>query len=98
MEKGIVFDIKNFSIHDGPGIRTTVFLKGCPIECLWCSNPESQKARPEIMMFPERCVNCGKCTAVCPTGAAKNGYTDNDKCTGCGKCVEVCREQARKLI
>lgn len=98
MEKGIVFDIKNFSIHDGPGIRTTVFLKGCPIKCLWCSNPESQKAEPEIMMFPERCVNCGECTEVCPTGAAKNGYTDNEKCTGCGKCLEVCKSQARKLI
>ena len=98
MEKGIIFDIKNFSIHDGPGIRTTVFLKGCPLRCLWCSNPESQKARPELMTYPERCVGCGKCVEVCPTGAAKATQTIREKCIGCGKCVEVCESEARKLI
>lgn len=98
MEKGIIFDIKNFSIHDGPGIRTTVFLKGCPLGCLWCSNPESQKAQIELMMYPERCVGCGKCVQVCPTGAAKSSQTIRGKCKGCGKCVEVCPSETRKLI
>lgn len=98
MEKGIIFDIKSFSIHDGPGIRTTVFLKGCPLRCLWCSNPESQKVQPELMMYPERCVGCGKCVEVCPTGAAKATQTIREKCKGCGKCVEVCLSEARKLI
>ncbi|WP_024336328.1 glycyl-radical enzyme activating protein [Desulfotignum balticum] len=98
MEKGIIFDIKNFSIHDGPGIRTTVFLKGCPLRCLWCSNPESQKVRPELMMYPEKCVGCGKCVEVCPTGAAEATQTIREKCKGCGKCVEVCEAEARKLI
>jgi len=98
MEKGVIFDIKNFSIHDGPGIRTTVFFKGCPLRCLWCSNPESQKAKPELMIYPERCVGCGKCIVVCPTGAAKLGQTIREKCIGCGRCVEACLNTARKLI
>ena len=69
MKSGIVFDIQNLSFHDGPGLRTTVFLKGCPLRCPWCSNPESQDPRPQLMLYPERCVNCGECVKVCPTGA-----------------------------
>lgn len=86
---GTVFDIQRFSIHDGPGIRTTVFFKGCPLRCLWCHNPESQNTRPELMFFADKCVSCGECAKVC-------GNTFTEKCTGCGKCVSVCRHGARE--
>lgn len=75
---GRIFDIQRFSLHDGPGIRTTVFLKGCPMRCPWCSNPESQKPGPEIMWFGSRCLRCGRCVAACPRGAiAWNGAPAN---------------------
>src|SRR5690606_2129207 len=64
--KGIVFDIQRFSIHDGPGIRTTVFLKGCSLHCYWCHNPESIHPRPEIQFYPEKCIGCGECVRLCP--------------------------------
>ena len=92
-QQGIVFDIQRFSIHDGPGIRTIVFLKGCPLSCRWCSNPESQQLQPQIMFEPKRCIKCGKCFAVCPEGAlsADNPYfIDRDKCISCGACADVC--------
>jgi len=98
MEKGIIFDIKNFAVHDGPGIRTTVFLKGCPLRCLWCSNPESQKMKTQLMIYSEKCTDCSKCIEVCPTGAAKSGGVIRGKCIGCGRCVEACLNTARKLI
>ena len=67
--QGLIFDIQRFSLHDGPGIRTTVFLKGCPLRCLWCHNPESQRGQPEIAYFANRCQDCGDCSAACPSGA-----------------------------
>ena len=69
MESGIIFDIKKFSIHDGPGIRTTVFLKGCPLSCWWCHNPESQRISREKLYAVSRCIGCGECLAVCPENA-----------------------------
>lgn len=90
---GIVFDIQRFSIHDGPGIRTIVFLKGCPLSCLWCCNPESQKLQPEIMFQQDKCIHCGCCIEVCKRGAIspKNiGFIDRNKCSSCGECVNVC--------
>lgn len=90
---GIVFDIQRYSIHDGPGIRTIVFLKGCPLSCLWCSNPESQQLAPNIMFQRERCINCGKCLSVCASGALSPehaGVIDYRKCVGCGECANVC--------
>lgn len=93
MKSGIVFDIQNLSFHDGPGLRTTVFLKGCPLRCPWCSNPESQDPRPQLMLYPERCVNCGECVKVCPTGAAEG----KGICTNCGRCVDACLHGARKI-
>lgn len=89
--QGRVFNIQRFAVHDGPGIRTTVFLKGCPARCLWCHNPESQSPKPEILHFPERCVSCDSCKSVCANG------TDPARCTVCGKCVEACPADARQL-
>jgi pyruvate formate lyase activating enzyme len=102
---GTIFDIKRFSIHDGPGIRSTVFFKGCPLSCKWCHNPESQSPQPELIFRPERCLNCGSCAEVCPAGITViNGgeihylSNGNGKCQICGKCSEVCYPGARELI
>jgi len=93
--KGYIFDIKHFAVHDGPGIRTTVFFKGCPLQCVWCHNPESIQAKPQLGYIAHKCVNCGRCAAVCPTGAQYMDDTgihryDRSKCTFCGKCTDVC--------
>ncbi len=102
MEKGIIFNIQRYSIHDGPGIRTTVFLKGCPLRCFWCQNPESQDLKPEILLDRKKCNLCGTCLAICPTGAARLSEEqitiDRKACKGCGKCVEVCPNEARRLV
>jgi pyruvate formate lyase activating enzyme len=92
--RGLIFDIQRYSMHDGPGIRTTVFMKGCPLHCRWCSNPESIKPVPEIMTNDLRCVRCGECARVCPEGAITIGAArrvDRARCNLCMKCVEVCR-------
>ncbi|MGD2103932.1 MAG: glycyl-radical enzyme activating protein [Anaerolineae bacterium] len=102
MTTGTVFDIKRFSIHDGPGIRTTVFLKGCPLCCSWCHNPEGQARRLELMIQPERCISCGVCQAVCENDAIINFgsdlHTERSRCTVCGACVEVCYAEARQIV
>lgn len=94
MESGIIFDIKKFSIHDGPGIRTTVFLKGCPLSCWWCHNPESHRISREKLHAVSRCIGCGECLAICPENAISQRqiglYTDPEKCLGCGDCSDVC--------
>ncbi len=101
MKPGIVFDIQKFSVHDGPGIRTTVFLKGCPLRCLWCHNPESWHMRPEILFSPEKCTGCGACVRVCPNGCRtlSGGRLSFDRsaCTGCGLCAKHCFYDALKL-
>lgn len=106
MAGGTVFDIMKYSVHDGPGIRTTVFLKGCPLSCHWCHNPESQLPEPQIMFYPERCIGCGDCAGVCPSGALLPlaGAGENTvpepgrgKCTGCGSCAAVCHAGAREI-
>ncbi len=94
MKSGYVFDIQNCSMHDGPGLRTTVFLKGCPLRCLWCSNPESQSYHPQVMFYKEKCIGCKECVKVCETKAVETGKG----CAGCGKCVEVCLHDARKVV
>lgn len=98
-QKGIIFNIQKFSIHDGPGVRTNVFLKGCPLRCRWCSNPESQVYRPQILYHSTECVHCGKCAASCPEGAVsldagKNVHIDFAKCRGCLTCVHACPKRA----
>ncbi len=101
MAQGTVFDIQAYSLHDGPGIRTTVFLKGCPLVCVWCQNPESQRYRPEVMLYPEKCTGCGQCVQVCAEQAiwTANGksHTNRNLCQGCGKCADVCLNEARRL-
>ncbi len=101
--QGWVFDIQRYSINDGPGIRTTVFLKGCPLGCLWCDNPESQSKMPELLYLPSLCTNCQRCVAVCSTGATtvgSNGQIQIDRslCQVCGKCLEACLSEARVII
>ncbi len=95
-----IFNIQRFSIHDGPGIRTTVFFSGCPLRCLWCHNPESHKAKPQMAYFANRCMHCGACIAACPQGALSldggRMIADGESCIVCGKCLLVCPTQARK--
>lgn len=95
---GTIFDIKRFAVHDGPGIRTTVFFKGCPLRCLWCHNPESMKIQRQIVFFENKCIGCGECFKRCPNKAievtpqGRKYY--RDKCTLCGTCVEYCYAEA----
>ena len=100
--KGIVFNIQRYSIHDGPGIRTTVFMKGCPLRCLWCSNPESQNSWPEVAHRDSLCNKCGRCVGVCDAQAIsvddKGVRINRKRCTNCGKCVEVCTPGALKFF
>ena len=102
MTSGRIFDIKRYSLHDGPGIRTTVFLQGCPLTCWWCHNPESQSVAPVMHYEHERCLGCEACVATCeehalvmaPTGIQR----DESLCRSCGECAEVCPPEARDLI
>lgn len=92
---GIIFDIKRFAVHDGPGIRTTVFLKGCPLRCVWCHNPEGFSARPELVLYEDKCIGCRECVAACPRGAraadASGGRIyRRELCVRCGHCADVC--------
>lgn len=94
METGVVFNIQRYSINDGPGIRTCVFLKGCPLNCRWCHNPESKSPKSELSFSAVKCIGCGKCEAICPNGCHtfENGMhiIDRNSCIGCGKCVHEC--------
>jgi len=100
--KGIIFDIQFNCVYDGPGIRTCVFFKGCPLRCKWCHNPESYLLKPQIGYLAEKCAGCGSCAKVCPNGALKHTKKaltkDFEKCTVCGKCAEVCPHGAVELI
>ena len=93
--KGTVFNIQRFCINDGPGIRTTVFLKGCMLDCLWCHNPESKSCKPQVMLYKDRCIGCGECLKICPKGL--HSFSDDGahiinrtECAACGECAEAC--------
>jgi len=96
-----VMEIQRFALHDGPGIRTTVFLQGCPLRCPWCANPESQAGGKKLMYLQKRCIGCGRCAAVCPSGCitTEDGRPifNRSLCIGCGKCVEACPAGALRL-
>ncbi len=97
--RGIIFDIQRGSMYDGPGIRTTVFTKGCPLRCKWCHNPESQNPKLELAYWEEKCVGCKKCSEVCTMGAhlfSDIHIFDRKQCIMCGKCVHVCPTNAMK--
>lgn len=99
---GIVFDIKRYSINDGPGIRTTIFLKGCPLHCWWCHNPESQASQPQVIFRPNRCDLCQVCLDACQnlalTWSVNGPLTDRQVCQLCGDCTRVCYPEARQLV
>ena len=103
-----VAQIQRFCMHDGPGIRTTVFFKGCPLRCAWCHNPETQSDKPELLFYPARCIGCGACARQCPVSAIqRTDYIapgkklaafaiDPAKCIKCGACVATCKFKAIK--
>jgi pyruvate formate lyase activating enzyme len=104
--KGVIFDIQRFSVHDGPGIRTTVFMKGCSVRCGWCHNPESISPRPQLQYYEDRCIGCGKCMRLCPKGAHRidgfdNGVPrhrfDRNLCKACGLCGAECFSNALQM-
>jgi pyruvate formate lyase activating enzyme len=103
VQSGTIFDIKKYSINDGPGIRTTIFFSGCPLSCLWCHNPESQSLDPELLYRSRRCLLCGECIKACPEGATSldkdsaSIITDRQKCTRCQTCVTTCYSGAREF-
>ena len=101
MLKAQIFEIKKFAVHDGDGVRTTVFFKGCPLRCVWCHNPEGLRSGTELALFGHLCVSCGGCASVCERGAhhfGANGHVlDRASCSFCGKCVKACPRDALRL-
>ena len=108
MRQAFVFNIQKYSLHDGDGIRTTIFFKGCPLSCQWCHNPEGLTPDPQIAVYPDRCRHCGQCASVCAVGSAGTGagvgiHTDGDylracdACDACGACADACVHKARVI-
>jgi pyruvate formate lyase activating enzyme len=99
---GLVFQIERFAVHDGPGIRVAVFLKGCPLRCWWCHSPESQRATPELLLKTDRCIVCGSCVPACThdaIAAVDDGYTTSrHRCAACGDCTDLCPTGARTIV
>lgn len=101
MKSPLIFNIQRFSTHDGDGVRTSLFFKGCPLNCKWCHNPESQRYTPELITYVSKCTGCGRCVPKCPAGciALRDGkaVTDRERCTACGKCTDTCLSEAREV-
>lgn len=107
-KSGLVFNIQHYSVHDGPGIRTIVFVKGCPLRCQWCSNPESQQTHPQIGFNPNKCIGikaCFRCAEVCTYGAIKLNQDESDRilvdrenCQECLRCTDVCPSKALQVF
>ncbi len=97
---GVVFDVQRFSVHDGPGIRTTVFFKGCPLRCRWCQNPEGLERKVELAHWAERCTKCGECVRACPRDAihGDGAHVDRSRCDLCGLCTQACPNGALQLV
>lgn len=96
--QGTIFDIQRYSTHDGPGIRTTVFMKGCNLRCYWCHNPESLRPQPEVLFLAAKCIGCGRCAAACEHAAmTAPGRIERDACAGCGACAKACPPKALVL-
>jgi pyruvate formate lyase activating enzyme len=100
--RGTITEIQRFSVHDGPGIRTTVFFKGCNLRCFWCHNPETHAATPELQLYPERCIACGACLTACERGCHEqaNGIRvfHRERCAACGRCADECFAEALVLV
>ncbi len=103
VQKGLIHKIEKFSLHDGPGIRTLIIMKGCPLRCLWCSSPHTQSNKPEILYIKSKCKGCGICIEICSEEAISRGeessqiQTDRELCVSCGQCIEACPNGAREL-
>lgn len=99
---GTIFNIQHYCIHDGPGIRTCIFIKGCPLRCLWCQNPESQSVQNQILFNKDKCIGCHACVQVCLSSAVKifdgKAKTDRKLCNGCGRCIKACMQEARSIM
>ena len=95
-----IVEIKRFAVHDGDGIRTTVFFKGCPLKCLWCHNPETISPKQQLAFYAHKCIGCGKCAAVCSCHTLKSNHhiIDRDNCSLCGKCVDVCPQTSLEIF
>jgi len=101
--KGLIFDLKRYAVHDGPGIRFNIFFKGCPLHCLWCHNPEGVSFQPELMLMPSRCARCGDCVRSCKYGALSQDpegqvQADRSRCTLCRDCLEACQREAIDIV